>query len=249
MIRLRLAGMATTSDDIGGLVTYACDGTVATVTLDDGKVNVLSPAMLDALGVALDRASADGAAVVLTGRPRILSAGFDLGVLAGGGEAALRMVQGGFLLAERLLRHPAPVVVACPGNAVAMGAFLLAAGDYVVGTAGPYRYQANEVALGLTMPHAAVALLRRRLAPAAFDRAVGLSEAFTPAAGLAAGWVDLVVEAEDLAGAAHEAAATFAALDRPAHAASKLRARAGVLAELRAGIEADEAEVQLLVGA
>jgi enoyl-CoA hydratase len=239
--------MATTAEHIGGLVTYACDGKVATVTLDDGKVNVLSPAMLAAVGAALDRAEGDGAAVVLTGRRRILSAGFDLGVLAAGGEAAIGMVRGGFELAERLLAHPAPVVIACPGNAVAMGAFLLVAGDYAIGTAGPYRYQANEVALGLTMPHAAVALLRRRLTPAAFDRAVGLSEAFSPAAGLAAGWVDLVVEAEDLASAAHEAAATFADLDRAAHTATKLRARAAALDELRAAIEADDAALRLLV--
>jgi enoyl-CoA hydratase len=183
---------------------------------------------------------------VLTGRPRILSAGFDLGVLAAGGEAAVGMVRGGFELAERLLAHPAPVVVACPGNAIAMGSFLLAAGDYAIGTAGPYRYQANEVALGLTMPHAAIALLRRRLTPAAFDRAVGLSEAFPPAAGLAAGWVDLVVEAEDLPGAAHEAATTFADLDRPAHTATKQRMRAAALAELRAAIEADDAALRLL---
>ena len=32
-----------------GLVSYAIDGPVATVTMDDGKVNVLSPAMLVAL--------------------------------------------------------------------------------------------------------------------------------------------------------------------------------------------------------
>lgn len=238
--------MATT-EDIGGLVSYASDGTVATVTMDDGKVNVLSPAMLAAVGTALDRATAGEQAVVLTGRPRILSAGFDLGVLAAGGRDAVDMVRGGFELAERLLTHPAPVVVACPGNAVAMGSFLLVAGDYTIGTAGPYRYQANEVALGITMPHAAVSLLRRRLAPAAFERAVALSEAFAPAAGLAAGWVDLVVEAEDLADAAHEAATTFAGLDRAAHVATKYRMRERMLAELRAGIEADDAALRELV--
>lgn len=43
--------------------------------MDDGKVNVLSLAMLTELGAALDRAEADRAVVVLTGRDGVFSAG------------------------------------------------------------------------------------------------------------------------------------------------------------------------------
>jgi enoyl-CoA hydratase/carnithine racemase len=220
------------------LVHYTVADRVATIAMDDGKVNALAPAMLDALNDALDRAEKDDVvSVVVAGRPRRFSAGFDLGVLGAGGQAAVDMVSRGFELAERLLGFPRPVVVACTGHAVAMGSFLLCAADYRVGAEGDFRIQANEVAIGLTMPYAAVALLRYRLVPSAFDRAVGLSAPFTPTDAVAAGWLDELVAADEVIPTAQKAAASYAGLDPAAHAASKLRARATVLAEVRRGIE------------
>jgi enoyl-CoA hydratase/carnithine racemase len=60
---------------MGTLVSYQLDGPVATITMDDGKVNVLSPQMLGEIEDALDRAAADQAVVVLTGRPGTFCAG------------------------------------------------------------------------------------------------------------------------------------------------------------------------------
>ncbi len=197
--------------------------------------------MLAALGDALDRAEKDDVvSVVLAGRPGRFSGGFDLGVLGAGGPEAEAMVRGGFELAERLLGFPRPVVIACTGHAVAMGSFLLLAADYRVGAAGEFKIQANEVAIGLTMPYSALALLRYRLTPAAFDRAVGLSALFRPADAVAAGWLDEVVEPEAVVPTAQAVAASFAGLDSDAHAGSKLRARAVVLAEVRRGIESGD---------
>ena len=50
------------------LVSYAFADGVATLTMDDGKANAMSPAMQAALNAAFDRAEADKAIVVLTGR-------------------------------------------------------------------------------------------------------------------------------------------------------------------------------------
>jgi enoyl-CoA hydratase len=66
------------------LATYELDGGIATITMDDGKVNALSPSMLRAIHAAFDQAEQDGAVVVLTGREAFFSAGFDLEVFAGG---------------------------------------------------------------------------------------------------------------------------------------------------------------------
>jgi enoyl-CoA hydratase len=226
---------------MGMLASYRRDGAVATITLDDGKVNVMSPRMLADVNTALDQAAAEHAAVVLTGRPGVLSAGFDLPVLQAGGGAAAAMVQAGFELAARLLSFPAPVVVACPGHAIAMGAFLLLSGDYLIGADGPFRLAANEVALGITMPYTAIEMLRHRLTPAAFVRALTLSEVFTPATAVAAGFLDEVVAAGDLAAAARDRAGALAALDRGALAASKQRIRDRQVRAVRAAIEADRA--------
>jgi enoyl-CoA hydratase len=224
---------------MGDLVGYRLDGGIATIVMDDGKVNVLSPQMLGELGAALDRAAADGAVVVLTGRDGVFSAGFDLAVLGAGGPAALGMVRAGFELAARVLAFPRPVVVACPGHAIAMGLFLLLSGDYVLGAAGPYRFQANEVALGITMPQAAVEILRHRLTPSSFDRAVLLAEPFAPDQAVAAGILDRTVEPAELAGAARSTAEPMLALGAEAHAASKLRIRQHTLSAIRAAIDAD----------
>ncbi|HYK66019.1 MAG TPA: crotonase/enoyl-CoA hydratase family protein, partial [Patescibacteria group bacterium] len=147
-------------------VSYELRDSVATITMDDGKVNAMSPAMLSALNDALDKATSDRAIVVLTGRRGTFSAGFDLKVLGAGGPDAQQMVTAGFELGYRMLSFPAPIVVACSGHAIAMGAFLLLSADYRLGADGPFRIGANEVAIGITMPHFGVEICRQRLAPA-----------------------------------------------------------------------------------
>jgi enoyl-CoA hydratase len=163
------------------LVDYRMADSVAAITMDDGKVNVMSLAMQQEIHAALDRAERDTAVVLLSGRDGVFSAGFDLPVLRAGGPDALAMVRGGFELAARVLGFPFPVVIACTGHAMAMGAFLLLSGDYRIGGAGEYKLTANEVAIGLTMPRAAIEILRQRLTPAAFNRATLLAEVFRPA--------------------------------------------------------------------
>jgi len=222
------------------LTTTALADGVATITMDDGKANALSPAMLTELDLALDRAETDTVtAVVLAGRPGRFSGGFDLGVLTAGGPPAEAMLRGGFLLAERLLSFPHPVVIACTGHALAMGSFLLCAADHRIGAAGAFKVQANEVRIGLTMPHAAIALLRYRLTPPAFDRAAVLGDPFDPEAAVVAGFLDRLVDPADVVAEAQATAASYAALDPAAHLGTKQRARAAVLAELPAAIASE----------
>jgi enoyl-CoA hydratase len=211
--------------------------------MDDGKANVLSSAMLAELNAALDRALAHDSVVVLTGRPGIFSAGFDLTVLQRGGSEAAAMVLAGFATAERLLSFPTPVVAACGGHAVAMGVFLLLAADYRIGTQGVFTIAANEVAIGLAMPRAAVEIMRQRVTPSCFHRAVALAEAFDPDTAVQAGLLDRVVHRDELLAVAHDMAHTFGELDLPAHQTSKLRARASALSALRVAILADAAEL------
>jgi enoyl-CoA hydratase len=220
-------------------VSYQRADGIATITLDDGKANALSLTMMSAFDEALDRALADEAVVILTGRPGIFSGGFDLKVLGGGGPDAGLMLENGFLLALRLLEHPFPVVVACTGHAIAMGSFLLLSADYRIGVDGPYRLVANEVAIGQTMPRAAIEICRQRLAPAHFQRTVILAETYTPADGVAAGFLDRVVPDTDLVQEAHSTAEQFATLDPRAHATTKALTRASAVEAVRAGLAAD----------
>lgn len=223
------------------LVTYRVQDSIATIAMDDGKVNVLSAAMQSQLNRALDQAESDRAIAVLTGRPGALSAGFDLSTLSAGGAPAADMVKGGFELALRLLSFPTPVVIAATGHALAMGSFLLLSADYRIGAAGGFKIGANEVAIGLTMPYFAIELCRHRLTPAHFQRAVIQAEIFSPDGATAAGFLDEVVAADDALRAAHAKAAQLAKLNMPAHTATKLRVREQLLKSLRQAIDADDA--------
>jgi len=215
------------------VVQYALEGRVATIRIDDGKRNALSFELLRGLHRAFDRASADRAAVIVTGRDTVFSAGFDLKQMQRGGMDALRMLHAGYSLPARVMAHPYPVIAACNGHVLAMGVFLMLSADYVIGSRGDFRIAANEVAIGLTMPRVAATVLRHRLQPAAFQRAVTLSEYFDTDAALRAGFFDETVEPAELQSRARACAASFGELDMRAHAASKRRIRSAVIRKLR----------------
>ncbi len=224
-------------------VHYNTKDSIAVIRMDDGKVNALGPTMQQALNDAIDRAEADNAgALVITGNHRVFSGGFDLKILTSGEvQPAIDMLRGGFELAYRLLSFPKPVVMACTGHAIAMGAFLLSAGDHRV-AAHAYNIQANEVAIGMVIPYAAMEIMKLRLTPSAYQQASGLAKTFFGETALAAGFVDEIVLPEMVIDRAAEAAREFAGLHQRAHAATKLRARADALAAIRAGIDGIEAE-------
>lgn len=215
------------------------DRRIATITMDDGKANALSLAMLGELHAAFDRAEADEAIVILTGRADRFSAGFDLAVFSSGAEAIVEMLRFGATLCERMLAFPRPVVVACNGHAFAAGAFLALSADARIGVEGAYKIGLNEVRIGLTMPWFGVELARARLTPPHFDRAVVTAAIYDPASAVDAGFLDRVVAPGELAAAALETAQDLAGLNPAAHAGTKLRARGAALTAVRAAIESE----------
>jgi enoyl-CoA hydratase len=221
------------------LVSYRLEDGIATLTLNNGKVNAISPDLIAAFNTALDQAEQDRAVVILTGQPGILSGGYDLKVMTSGPQAAIELVSQGSTLARRMLAHPFPIVVACPGHAVAKGAFLLLSADYRIGVEGPFSIGLNEVQIGMTMHHAGIELARDRLRKSAFQRAVINAEMFDPAGALAAGFLDKVVGVEQLAEAAQAAAQQLKKLNMSAHRNTKLKVRKALLEALDNAIEQD----------
>jgi enoyl-CoA hydratase len=127
-----------------------------------------------------------------------------------------------------------------------MGIFLVMSGDYCIGAEGGFKIGANEVAIGLTMPRAAIEICRARLAPAHFNRAMMTAEIYTPVEAVAAGFLDKVVAASDVVVEAHVTAARFAKLNMPAYKGTKLLVREQMLKALRGAIEADNASFRAL---
>jgi enoyl-CoA hydratase len=219
------------------LVDYRVDEGIATIALDDGKVNALSIPMLEALHAALDHAAEDGAVVVITGREGYFSAGFDLKVFSEEPERIVEMLNLGATLCERILAFPRPVLTACNGHAIAAGSFLPLAADLRIGVDGPFKVGLNEVKIGLTVPLFVVELARQRLHPAHFDRALTGARIYEPGEAVTAGFLDAAVPAEEFLREVAAGAEELASLDADAHAATKLRARAPAINAIRAAIE------------
>ncbi|MEM9402230.1 MAG: crotonase/enoyl-CoA hydratase family protein [Pseudomonadota bacterium] len=220
-------------------VHYSFADGIARIRIDDGKRNALSPAVLADINAALDHAEADRAVVILTGRDDVFSAGFDLNVMKRGGPTALKMLKTGYAMTARVLAHPRPVIVACNGHCMAMGVFLMLAADYVIGTRGDYKVAANEVAIGLPMPRTAATMLRHRLSPSAYQRAVTLGEAFDVDAALEAGFFDTLVAADELVAQSTAKAVELKNIDAWAHANAKRQIRRSVIRRIRWTVWAD----------
>src|SRR6478752_4716126 len=203
---------------MGDTVKYELNDAVATITLDDGKVNVLGQDMQSAINEALDRAEKDSAkAVVIAGNQRVFSGGFELSV--------------------RCLTFPGPVIMAATGPAIAMGSFLLLSGDHRIGQPKT-RCQAIEVAIGMTIPISAIEIMRARLTPAAFHRGTAMAATFAGDEAVGGGWLDELVEADQVVARAQQVAAEAATTLHPgAHLATKLKARDSALKAIRAGID------------
>lgn len=222
------------------LISYQFEDGIATLTLCNGKVNAISPDVIAAFNVALDRAEQDRAIVIVTGQPGILSGGYDLKVMTSGPQNAIALVAAGSTLARRMLAHPFPIIVACPGHAVAKGAFILLSADYRIGVEGPFSIGLNEVQIGMTMHNVGIELARDRLGKSAFQRSVINGEMFDPQGALDAGFLDKVVPAEQLLAAAQAAARQMQKINMSAHKNTKLKVRKGLLATLDQAIELDK---------
>ena len=226
-----------TGKDIGMISHDVQDG-IAILTMDDGKRNVVNPAFASAMNDSLDAVEAQGIrAVVLKGREGTFSAGFDLKEFQKGHDAAMVQVRAGFELLVRLFSFPRPVVGACTGHGIGMGAFLLMTCDYRVGMDGDLKFGMPESRIGLDLTGLLGALAQARISPQYLTRMAILSEDFDPATALAAGVLDELVAADRVLPRALEVAESLATM--PAKfGANKLTLRQSTLGEMKAFLAA-----------
>jgi enoyl-CoA hydratase/carnithine racemase len=199
-------------------IRCAVDEGVATLTLDrPGKLNAVTPAMLDELMRALDAVDADDGvrAVVVTGAGRAFCAGADLSAGArtfdreARGDRSGPHRDGGGLVTLRLFDLKKPVIAAINGPAVGFGITMTLPMDV--------RIASSAARMGFVFA-------RRGVVPEAcstwfLPRVVGISRAaewictgrvFPAEEALAAGLVSRVVAPERLLGEARELALEIA---------------------------------------
>jgi len=222
-------------------VTYESRDGIATVTLDDGKVNAMTLAFFEALGGALDRAEAEGPrAVVIAGRPGFFSAGLDLKVLPTlGPEDFVRTTTAFGELMLRLFTFPIPLIAAVTGHAIAGGAFLAYTCDERYVADGPFKLHVNEVAIALPLPTWALVIAANAIPRRWHTEAILHARAYAPAEARDRGIVHEVVPASDLVAAATARAANLGKMDPGAYAVAKHRLRERDVAWARKNLVAE----------
>jgi enoyl-CoA hydratase len=221
------------------LLRYELSDSIATITMDDGKANVMSGAMLAALADAFDQAEREASVVVLTGKKGLFSGGYDMAMFGSTQAEIARVIRAGGELVYRILSFPKPVLIACTGHAIAQGAFILLAGDVRIGVSGDRKIGLNEVAIGLTIPFYGIEVARQRLTPAWFNHACITAALYDPETARTAGFLDQVVAPDELSAVTALEAKRLASINTGAHAAVKLRVRKAALMAMRAGIDAE----------
>jgi enoyl-CoA hydratase len=170
---------------------------VKIVRFDHPPVNALD---LELLEVIIDSMRNIEGPVVITGAGRCFSAGVDLrAIVDGGTEYAERFVTA---LSEAFLAvfdHPAPVVAAVNGHAIAGGCVFAMCSDVRLMSAGTIGL--TELAVGVPFPVAALEICRFAMGTSV-TRAALQAKTIDAEAALVRGWVDEVVPNDDLIGQA-----------------------------------------------
>ncbi len=203
------------------------------------------------LRLAVERATGDHATrvIVLTGRGRAFSAGADRSLLDGTADADGRATAGAEFdgMLDAFGRCEKPILAAVNGLAVGIGCTLLLHCDLVL-LAASARLRLPFTALGIVPEAGSSALLPARVRWSDAVWALLSSEWIDAPAALAMGLAWRMVDDDALLTEAATAAATIAAQDPAAVAATKRLLGAGRADVVRAAMAREQAEMGRLLG-
>ena len=146
------------------MIELSWRGRIAVMTMTHCKANALDIALCRE--IVRRFADASGSAVVLTGQGRIFSAGVDLVAATNGGAAYLREFLPELSKAfAAAFFHPAPVVAAINGHAIAGGCVLACAADRRLMGSQAGRIGVTELLVGVPFPTVAFEIMRCAAAP------------------------------------------------------------------------------------
>ncbi|MDT4925374.1 MAG: enoyl-CoA hydratase [Pseudonocardiales bacterium] len=224
-------------------VVTSVDDAIATLRIENGRMNAVDPALITDLRAALEQAS-PCRAVVLTGQPGIFTAGLDVKALARM-TAQQRLdffVDFGRLILE-LWVLPVPVVCAATGHAIAAGTLLALASDHVVAARGDYRWGMTETRIGLELSDYAIMLVRRRVGSQHADKLLLEGFSVDPDAAVRLGIVDESADPDAVVARATCVVGELAALPPDAYARNKARLRSAAARSALADLPADIARL------
>ncbi|MBV1877725.1 MAG: crotonase/enoyl-CoA hydratase family protein [Pseudomonadales bacterium] len=206
-------------------MNYELNNDIAVLHFDDGKANAIGHEFIDNIEQGLKQAEQEAKAVIILGKEKMFSAGFDLTEINNGPAASKALIDRGAKMLLQLFSHPQPVVAGCTGHAIAAGALLLLAADTRLSAAGSYKIGLNETAIGLTLPTFGIELAHARLAKRHITAAVIQAQLYSPTEAVDVGFIDEVVDQKNLQAACIKTASQLSELPTATYAAMKYKLR------------------------
>ena len=212
---------------------------VTTLVLDDGKVNAFDREFFAELDAAFDQCAND-AAIVLTGRPGMFSAGLNVKKMATmdlDGLTDLLVTFGESFL--RIWLEPRPVVAAVSGHAIAGGTILAMVCDHAVAADGEFGWGLTETTIGFPLPRWVIAVARGNVRADRLDDLLLPGRTVRPGEAVEVGFADEAADPEQVLETALVHARGLAALPRQTYAETKRRLRAEAVAAVLSDLAAD----------
>src|SRR5215471_8857154 len=173
---------------------------IATIVLERGKVNALNPVVVEELAAIFTALQSDttARAVVLTGRGKFFSFGFDIPeFLSYTREEFTDFLTSFTTLYRNLFMYPKPLVAALNGHTIAGGCMIALACDSVIMAQGSAKISLNEITFGSSVFAGSAEMLQFRTGSRASD-IVYSGSMYSPAEAKEIGLVAEVVAAEAL---------------------------------------------------
>ncbi|NQT68595.1 MAG: enoyl-CoA hydratase/isomerase family protein [Desulfobacteraceae bacterium] len=216
-------------------------GEIATVTLSRGKVNALNEPMLREIRTSFQdlEKSDEVRAVILTGRGKFFSFGFDIPeLLSYSKDDFIRYLTTFANFCSYLFLFPKPVIAALNGHTIAGGCMLANACDLRVMVSEKAKIALNEITFGASVFAGSVAILKFCVGSRNAETILYSGTMYSPDEAARLGLVDQIVPAENLMQAAEKAAVDFASKSAAAFSSIKGLLR-GPIAEEMAKREQD----------
>ena len=213
---------------------HVADG-LARLQISRGKVNALTPEVIETLRTFLEEAAQDEEtrAVILTGSGQFFSFGFDIPEFLAFTPARFTAFLETFTSFYRVLfAFPKPVVAAINGHAVAGGCMLALACDYRLMTSDRGKIGLNEVSFASTVFAGSAEMLRFWVGSAAASAILLGGQLYRANEALQLGLIHEAVPAADFESRVRERAEALATAKQPAYGHTKMLLRAPIVDEM-----------------